>query len=74
MLRTSSLLMLWLAACALVPAHLPGWASSTLQDARMVAVVLPVPAPPLPAAVQVTALRVSDLDRHGIVKFFSAKP
>jgi hypothetical protein len=74
MLQTSSLLMLWLAACTLVPAHLASWATSTLQDAHMVATALPVPAPPLPKAVQVTALRVSDLDRHGIVKFFSAKP
>ena len=73
MLQTSALLILWLAACALLPAQLAGWATPALQNARVV-VALPVQAPPLPAAVQMTELRISGLDQHSVTKFFSAKP
>lgn len=67
MLQTSSPLILWLAACALLPGQLEGWIAPSHQNAQGVAKALPVQAPLLPAAVQMTALGISDLGRHSVV-------
>ncbi|WP_156955520.1 hypothetical protein [Polaromonas glacialis] len=68
MLQTTSLLILWLAACALLPARLVSWAMPpTLPGAREAAKPLPIQATTLPAAVQMTALGISDLGRHSVV-------
>ncbi|MBG6072608.1 hypothetical protein IWX87_002372 [Polaromonas sp. CG_9.7] len=67
MLQTSSPLILWLAACVLLPGQLEGWAAPSHQNAQGVARALPVQAPLLPAAVQMTALGISELGRRSVV-------
>lgn len=45
MLQTSALLIVWLAACALLPARLAGWVAPARDDARAAARLLAVHAP-----------------------------
>lgn len=73
MLQTSCLLILWLAACALLPARVVSWATSPRQDARMAAKAHTLQAAAWPT-VQMTELRVTGSEPHSEGNFFSSKP